>query len=308
MVLYQSQNQKLTEIQEELFLKEKDLQTIVENNLNLLFDLKFVSSEFPVGDFRLDTVAFDTETNSFAIIEYKKGKRFSVIDQGYAYLNTLLAYKGEFVLSYNEYYPTNMKKIKEIDWSQTRVLFIANDYTNYQYGAINNPDLPIDLVIVKKYKNGLMNVERLAKTSNKRNSEKSVNKVENINLTGLSKEIIVYTEEEHLEVGQPEIRELYDELKEIILGWDSLIQIKPTKLYNAFKLKRNIVDIRIQRGSLKLWINMREGKLHDPEKLSRNVTETGHWGNGDYEIIMKNNQNIEYISSLIKQSWRFHKE
>ena len=35
---------------------------------------------------------------SFVIIEYKKGKRYSVIDQGYAYLNTLLAHKGDFVL------------------------------------------------------------------------------------------------------------------------------------------------------------------------------------------------------------------
>lgn len=72
----------MTEIQEEVFTNEKELQTLIESNLENLFNLKFVATEFPVEKFRLDTVAYDEETKSFVIIEYKKGKRFSVIDQG----------------------------------------------------------------------------------------------------------------------------------------------------------------------------------------------------------------------------------
>ncbi|MEI5995286.1 DUF5655 domain-containing protein [Candidatus Enterococcus mansonii] len=301
MVLYHVNKQEMIEIQEEVFTNEKELQTLIESNLEILFNLKFVSTEFSVDKFRLDTVAYDEETKSFVIIEYKKGKRFSVIDQGYAYLNTLVAHKGEFVLSYNEQYPDQLKRINDIEWSQTRIIFVANDYTSYQFGAINNPDLPIDLVKVKKYKNGLMNVEMLAKTIVKQNITAN-HKKEDINRKGLSKEIKVYTEEEHVAKGSEEIQELYEELKELILSWDSAIQIKPVKLYNSFKLKRNIVDIHIQKKALKLWINLKYGELHDPEHTARNVSETGHWGNGDYEILMKDNQNIEYIASLIKQS------
>lgn len=296
----------MTEIQEEVFTNEKELQTLIESNLEILFNLKFISTEFSVDNFRLDTVAYDEETKSFVVIEYKKGKRFSVIDQGYAYLNTLLAHKGEFVLSYNEQYPDQIKRINDIEWSQTRIIFVANDYTSYQFGAINNPDLPIDLVKVKKYKNGLINVEMLAKTTVKQNITAN-HKKEDINRKGLSKEIKVYTEEEHVAKGSEEIQELYEELKELILSWDSAIQIKPVKLYNSFKLKRNIVDIHIQKKALKIWINLKYDELHDPEHTARNVSETGHWGNGDYEILMKDNQNIEYIASLIKQSWRYHK-
>lgn len=298
----------MSEIQEEAFINEKELQTLIESNLDTLFNLKFVATEFSVDNFRLDTVAYDEETKSFVIIEYKKGKRFSVIDQGYAYLNTLVAHKGEFVLSYNEQYPNHLKRVNEIEWSQTRIIFIANDYTNYQYGAINNPDLPIDLVRVTKYKNGLMNVETLTKTNSKQSKTTDPNKQVDAVRIGLSKEIKVYTEDEHVRKGSEEIQELYEELKEMILSWDSGIQIKPVKLYNSFKLKRNIVDIHIQKNALKIWINLKHGQLHDSEQTARDVSETGHWGNGDYEIILKNNQNIEYVASLIKQSWMYHKK
>ncbi|MCR1930272.1 hypothetical protein [Enterococcus gallinarum] len=111
MALYQLSNLKMKEIKEEVFAKEKQLQELIEENLESLFNLDFVASEFTVGNFRLDTVAYDSDTKSFVIIEYKKGKRYSVIDQGYAYLNTLLAHKGDFVLKYNEYYPNQLKKL-----------------------------------------------------------------------------------------------------------------------------------------------------------------------------------------------------
>ncbi|GEB29898.1 Uncharacterized conserved protein [Enterococcus casseliflavus] len=307
MALYHINKHEMVEIQEVPFAKEKELQFLVEANLEKLFNLKFVATEFSVDDFRLDTVAYDEETKSFVIIEYKKGKRFSVIDQGYAYLNSLLAHKGEFVLNYNEQYPDQLKRTSEIEWSQTRVIFVANDYTNYQYGAVNNPDLPIDLVMVKKYKNGLIDVETLNKTNSKQSKANKQNNQREANKKSLSKEIKIYTEEEHLEKGSLEVQELYEELKEIILSWDSNIRIKPVKLYNSFKMKRNIVDIEIQKKALKIWINLKYGELNDPENITRNVSETDHWGNGDYEIIMKDNQDIEYIASLIKDSWRYHK-
>ncbi|MDN6577103.1 MAG: transporter, partial [Lactiplantibacillus plantarum] len=33
------------------------------------------------------------------------------------------------------------------------------------------------------------------------------------------------------------------------------------------------------------------------------VSSIGHWGNGDYEVIIKDDTQIEYILSLIKQAW-----
>ena len=52
-----------------------------------LFDLALVRSEFELHGLRIDTLAFDKESGAFVIIEYKKDRNFSVVDQGVAYLN-----------------------------------------------------------------------------------------------------------------------------------------------------------------------------------------------------------------------------
>ena len=48
MDLYNYKNNKLESVQVESFKLEKDIQSLVENNLKTLFNLEFVSSEFTV--------------------------------------------------------------------------------------------------------------------------------------------------------------------------------------------------------------------------------------------------------------------
>ena len=124
MDLYKVKNNKIEQVDRESFKLEKDIQSLVEKNLDTLFDLELVSTEFKVGEFRLDTLCFDNETNSFVIVEYKKGSSYSVIDQGYSYLSVMLNNKSDFILEYNEKKDKNLKR-DEIDWSQSRIIFIS---------------------------------------------------------------------------------------------------------------------------------------------------------------------------------------
>ena len=78
--IYTIENEKLTPIRQEKFKNERELQTLTEKNLEELFNLKFVASEFQVDNLRIDTLAFNEETKSFVIIEYKNVKNYSVID------------------------------------------------------------------------------------------------------------------------------------------------------------------------------------------------------------------------------------
>lgn len=111
-----NQGNKLTQLSEAKFDKEKTLQAITEKNLDLIFGLEFVSSEFKVGNYRLDTVAFNPETRSFVIIEYKRNESGSVIDQGYTYLRQMLNNKRAFVYEYNDKKGERLK-VEDIDWS-----------------------------------------------------------------------------------------------------------------------------------------------------------------------------------------------
>lgn len=148
MSTFQIKNNKFTKIKEKSFDYEKDLQKLVEQNLKEVFGLEFVSGaldkQFYLKNLEIDTLAFDPETKTFVIIEYKKNKSFSIIDQGYAYLALLLNNKAEFILHYNDKKDKNLKK-DDIDWSQSRVLFIAKEFTPHQKGAISFRDLPIGL-------------------------------------------------------------------------------------------------------------------------------------------------------------------
>ena len=98
MGLYKITKNKLESIERDPFKLEKEIQSVVESNVETLFGLEFVKSEFSLVQFRLDSVCFDNDTNSFVIIEYKKESSYSVIDQGYSYLSLMLNNKSDFIL------------------------------------------------------------------------------------------------------------------------------------------------------------------------------------------------------------------
>ena len=68
MKLYTRSKNRLERIQSVEFRLEKDIQTLIEDNLPELFDLEFVKSEFTVKKFRIDTLGFDKEKKSFVIM------------------------------------------------------------------------------------------------------------------------------------------------------------------------------------------------------------------------------------------------
>ncbi len=300
MSLFKIENFSLDLIKEFPFKLEKEIQDLTEKNLKQIYELEFVKSEFALTNFRIDTLAYDPASTSFVIIEYKRDKNYSVIDQGFAYLSLMLNNKADFILEYNENCTNTLKK-NDVDWSQSRVMFISPSFTSYQREAINFKDLPIELWEIKRYSNNTVNYNQI-QTYGVQESVKTISGKDELTKR-VNKEIKVYTEEGHLQIANPEVLELYESFKASILNFEG-IEIKPKKLYLAFVGRTNITDIHIQRKSLKLWINLTKGNLDDPKKICRDVSNVGHWGNGDYEIQVKNNEDIEYIVSLIKQSYK----
>jgi len=304
MSLFNINNGKLNSIKENPFKLEKEIQELTENNLKTIFGLDFIKSEFTISNFRIDSLAFDKNASCFVIIEYKRDKNFSVIDQGYAYLSLMLNNKADFILEFNENSKYSLKR-NDVDWSQSKVIFVSPSFTTYQKEAINFKDLPIELWEVRRYDNDSVMYNQV-QTSGSQESIKTISRSDD-NIDVVNKEIKVYTEKEHLQQADDDIIELFEKLKGMILNLDN-IEVKPTKKYVAFVSSSNVVDIHIQKKALKIWINMFKGELDDPKLIARDVSNIGHWGNGDYEIHIKDDENIEYIMSLIKQSYRKNKK
>ena len=303
-MLFKLENKNVKKITEKTFNLEKDIQSLVENNMEALLGLEFITTEFQVdnSNLRLDSVAYDKENNAFKIIEYKRGRNESLIDQGYTYLNLLFSNKADFVLKYNEVKNKNLK-ISDIDWEQSRVVFISQQFTNYQTKANNFKNNPIELIQIKKYEDNIIELDFIEKNST---TELPFNEQFNNKISNVSKQVKVYTEEEHINKTSVELKEIYYNLKDVILSWGN-IKIDPKKAYIAFKGSTNIVDIVFYRSSLKILINLKYGELNDQNKLARNVKDIGKWGNGDYEITVRDDEDSEYILSLIKQSWKRNK-
>lgn len=299
MILYSKNKGSLKALKEIPFALEKDIRKLFEDNFSLIFKYEFIKNEFTIKNKRIDTLAFNPESKSFVIIEFKRDKNYSVVDQGFAYLSLMLENQADFIIEYNERLKRNLKR-NEVEWSQTRVLFVAPDFTENQILSTNFKDLAIELWQVKQFDNDSVLIIPIKKTASAE-SIKPLTK-QNQSLKTITDEIIVYTEEYHLKNGSEATIELYETLKNSILNLSDNIEISPQKVYLAFKKRTNIVDFVIQKKEIKFWLNLKKGQLDDPKKLAQDATGKHHWGNGDYMVCMENDKNLQYILSLIEQS------
>ena len=306
MILQVSDQTK--ELREVGFATEKEMQHFCESNLDRLLGLQFVASEFRVAQFRFDSVAYNPLTKAFIIIEYKNDRNFSVVDQGYSYIATLLNHKADFVLKYNQVFGVSMG-LENFDWTQVRVLFIAPSYTTYQMSSINFHDLPMELWRIKRYEQGIIQFDQIKPT----NTSASISGYVSGGVlpppggktTDPAKDVIVYSEDDRLADGSDITREYYAELRDYILSLDDSIELKATKLYVGFLFRNhNLVDIKLQKGSIVLWLNAQYGSLSDPQHLITDVTHIGHHGNGDCQIKISDRAHMGYIKDLIRTHYQ----
>lgn len=219
-----------------------------------------------------------------------------------AYLNLMLNNKADFILEYNESSSSSHSlKREEIDWSQSRIIFISHEFTKYQQHAIGFKDLGIQLWEVHKYNNDLLVYNEVKSPSTK---EPITTIAKNNDVAKkISEEIKVYTEEDHLESIDDKVKEMYSELKSAILSLGKDIEIRTKKQYVAFRRKQAFVSFVFLRSKLKAYLNIEMNQINDPLKKARDVKDIGHYSSGKTEIIITEADQIPYAISLIKQAY-----
>ena len=76
------------------------------------------------------------------------------------------------------------------------------------------------------------------------------------------------------------------------------------KLYVAYKLDTNFVDIVFQKQRLRISVNMKFSEVIDPNGICRDITGLGRWGNGDVELYMEHTSDVDQIMEIVEQSYR----
>lgn len=76
------------------------------------------------------------------------------------------------------------------------------------------------------------------------------------------------------------------------------------KLYVAYKLDTNFVDVVIQKQRLRISVNMKFADIYDPNGICRDITNLGRWGNGDVELYMEHTSDVDQVMEIIEQSYK----
>jgi len=223
-----------------------------------------------------------------------------VIDQGVSYLNLMLEYKADFIVEFNECQSKHLKR-QDVDWSQSRIVFVSPSFTDFQKQSTNFKDLGIELWEIKRYQGGIVLVNPLQKAKSAP-SIKQVQKIESEDIKKIAKEIQQYDEDFHLADKSDDIKELYEQFRNSILNLSPDLELNIKKVYIAFqKNKKNIVYFSIQKYQIKIWLNVKFYEINDPKKILKDVTGIDHHGSGDCEVKVSDTEDLEYILSLVKQ-------
>lgn len=309
MAIFEIDKGKARRVRLSEFKLEKDLQQLVENNLQTIFNCRLIATEFSTGNIhsgRIDTLAI-SEDNNPVIIEYKKVASSDLINQSLYYLHWIRDHKGDFQIAANR----TLGKDVEVDWSDIRVICLAPEYKKYDLHAVQVMGANIELWQYKTYDNGILNIEEVYKRTTSTSHQdtddigsKNPVMVEAGKKAALTRKIATYTLEKHYENLDENILELFNAVRDYIVTIDSSIEETPKKNYIAYKTSQNFACLQTYKKKLTLFLKLDANKVNPMPKQGRDVSEIGHFGTGDFELIIKDMTDLDETKYLINEAYK----
>lgn len=290
---------------------EKPLQTLIENNLDMLLGIRFLATEYATGKThggRIDSLGLD-ENHCPVILEYKRSVGENVINQGLFYLDWLMDHRAEFKLLVMD---TLGKAVADqIDWTAPRLVCVAADFTKYDGHAVQQINRNIELIRYRRFGDELLLLE-LASASSSVTGRTSFNgkvgKVAGkatqdvVSLQGATSATGVGSDRslnELLAALSPALTELLASLADYVFSLGDDVQRKDLKLYVAFKRLKNFATVVPQKTRLLLYLHLDVDKIPPPPNIGRDARYQGHWGTGDMEIALAQAADLEVVKPLI---------
>lgn len=283
---------KIEEMVSSEVLLEKELQTLIEENMEKFFGIRFLKSEYVITNGRIDSIGID-ENNCPVILEYKRSSNENVINQGLFYLDWLLDHKADFKLLVIEQMSKEIADL--IDWSVPCVICIASEFTKYDIHAVNQMQRNIKLVKYRKYDDELILFEHLntpvVKSFNTDIAGEKDNKKKSWQKTHLEK----------LAKVPMNIRILYDSICNYIESLGDDVVVNQLKLYLAYKKVQNIICIEIFNKQILLYLKLNPDTVKLEEGFTRDMRNIGHYGTGDLRITIKDGKDFKKAKELINR-------
>ena len=288
-----STNEGVKECTSSEVVLEKELQTLIEQNMEIFFGVRFLKSEYAVTNGRMDSIGID-ENNSPVIFEYKRSQNENVINQGLFYLDWLLDHKADFKLLVID--ELGMEAADNIDWSVPCVICVAHDFTKYDMHAVNQMQRNIKLVSYRRYDNGMLLLEHL-------NAPNVKPIMENAGAENGTKNSKQKTHLEKLAMISENMKNLYHSICDFIESLGDDIASNQLKLYLAYKKVQNMVCIEIYNKQIILFLKLNPETVELENGFTRDMRSIGHYGTGDLQITIKNAADFEKAKPLLQKAY-----
>lgn len=307
MPLFEISKDVLSPVEQTNFAAEKILQTLIERNLRFVFNCRFVASEFPTGAQhagRIDTLALSEDDNP-VIIEYKKVESSELITQSLFYLSWIYDHRGDFEIAARK----SLGHAVAVEWSDLRLICIAPNYKKYDLHAVQVMGANIELWTYRLFKNSTLYLEEVFQKSYATPALASDDTKNPVIVAAGRKAAITratatYTFEQHLQGKPAKIRELALALQAFILGLDPAIEESPKKFYVAYRISQNIACMELQKQRVILYLKLNPKEVSGPPEISRDMTDIGHYGTGDFEVSIRGPEDLEVARPFIEMAYQ----
>lgn len=306
MPIFEILKQQLVPIEQTNFNTEKALQSLIETNLGPVFNCRFVATEFATGSQhagRIDTLAL-SEDNNPVIIEYKKVESSELITQSLFYLSWIHDHRGDFNIAVQKALGNNTP----VDWSAVRVICLAPNYKKYDLYAAQVIGANIELWRYRLFKNSVLYLEEVLQKAVSVGQETAIENKNPVMIAAGKKAAITrasatYTFEQHLETKSEKIRQIVFDIREFIMNLDSAMEEVPKKFYVAYRTSQNIVCMEVKQNKIILYLKLNPREVPNPPSNSRDMSETGHYGTGNFQLSISNEEEVESAKGYIVSAY-----
>lgn len=291
-----------TELPSTSFALERDLQRLLETNLETIFGIRFLASEYDTGKIhrgRIDSLGLD-ENGSPVILEYKRTTNENVINQGLFYLDWLMDHQGEFQILVDR--RLGREEALRIDWSAPRLICIANDFTRYDEHAVRQIDRNVELVRYRDFGTELLAIELVTTTTTSNTAPRRAPSTITEAATRQGRERTVG---ELLAQADTELQELYAAFEAFALSLGDDVVKNERKNYFAFRRLKNFAcaEVHPQSRNLLIYLKLDPSTVEMQDGFMRDVSNIGHFGTGDVELRITDRQPWEAVEALTRRAY-----
>lgn len=290
---------------------EKTLQKLIESQMETFLGVRFLASEYSTGAKhrgRIDSLGLD-ENGCPVIVEYKRHSNENVINQGLFYLDWLLDHKADFRFLVMD--KLGKGEADKIEWSGTRLLCIAADFTRYDEHAVAQINRNIELIRYKLFGDDLLLFELVngasaATTQTIVELDEPTSGIKSIK-TPAASTLAMKTHADQIASASSALLALFEQTRGFILAQGDDIIEKPLKLYVAFRRLKNFVCMSLiskQDPHVFLTLKLDPATVMLEPDFSRDVSKIGHWGTGDLELALRKPADFEKAKILIERAYQ----